>query len=61
MHKYFCANCKQPIPQQTVVGPDGAWCNHCCNQVRLSLFETQGWVLGVLVLLIARLQFGLLA
>ena len=42
-----------------VIGFNTGWCLHCRDAVQLSVFETQGWILGVLVVLTTLMHFDL--
>ena len=57
MHTYLCAECKNNIDRCRIIGPNTAWCSYCRDSVQLSVFEIQGWILGVLVILTTLVHF----
>jgi hypothetical protein len=57
----YCPNCAQPIEGQIERGPDGdTWCPNCRTKIKGKLQSVPAWTLGVLTLLLAIWQFGLL-
>jgi hypothetical protein len=57
MQKQLCSKCKSDIDSSRVIGFNTGWCLHCRDAVQLSVFETQGWILGVLVVLTTLVHF----
>ena len=57
MLRLLCAHCKIDIDRPKIIGQNTAWCSQCRDEVQLSVFETQGWILGVLVVLATVMQF----
>ena len=53
MQEHLCSECKNAIETPRIIGQNTGWCLHCRDAVPLSIFETQGWILGVLVVLTA--------
>ena len=58
MDSYVCSHCKNSIDRRTILGRNSAWCSHCHDVVQLSCFQTQGWILGVVLVLAAQLHLA---
>ena len=48
----YCSQCKHRLMVSQISDDNTAWCAECKDYVVTSCFEVQGWVMGVLWLLI---------
>lgn len=56
----LCTRCCQPIDPATIGdGEYVAWCPHCRRIFRLPLFTIPGWMCGIVVLLVIKVQCGI--
>lgn len=51
----YCANCKRPLSDQSLVTCDTAWCPDCESAVTTSAFSIPAWTIATLLLLVSRL------
>lgn len=55
----YCSKCKSNLSSAEVIDSNAAWCPHCRRIVRMSCFQVDAWIMGVLLTLSTGFAAGL--